>query len=369
MWRKSSIAGAFLALTLLLAGCNSGAYSKNTQGNLLFAEGKLDEALEAYQNAQVEDPDAPQPHYNAGNVLHEQAAYSEAITETLNALNGADSTLASWVNYNVGNSAFHLGQYEQAIEQYKTTLRTDPDDWDAKLNLEIAQQRLEQQQDQTCDNPQQSEDRQDQQDQQQDQQQQNEQQQDQQQQDQQQQDEQQQDQQQQDQQQQDQQQQDQQQQDQQQQDQQQQDQQQQDQQQQDQQQQDQQQQDQQQQDQQQQDQQQQDQQQQGQQQDQQQDQQQEQQHNQGQRATPTPTPTPTPQTGEQTQPSVGTGTPTPAPEGTEQAPLQLSAADLENMTREQALQLLGALAQEDETLQEHLQKLQPKPSNPNVRDW
>jgi len=39
------------------------------------------------------------------------------------------------------------------------------------------------------------------------------------------------------------------------------------------------------------------------------------------------------------------------------------------MTREQALQLLGALAQEDETLQEHLQKLQPKPSNPNVRDW
>jgi len=66
---------------------------------------------------------------------------------------------------------------------------------------------------------------------------------------------------------------------------------------------------------------------------------------------------------------VGTGTPTPAPEGTEQAPLQLSAADLENMTREQALQLLGALAQEDETLQEHLQKLQPKPSNPNVRDW
>ena len=305
MWRKSSIASAFLALILLLAGCNSGAYSKNTQGNQLFAEGKFNEALEAYQNAQVEDPDAPQPHYNAGNVLHEQAAYSEAITETLNALHGADSTLASWVNYNVGNSAFHLGQYEQAIEQYKTTLRTDPDDWDAKLNLEIAQQRLEQQQDQTCDNPQQSEDRQDQQDQQQDQQQQNEQQQDQQQQDQQQQD------------------------------------------------------------QQQQDQQQQDQQQQGQQ----QDQQQEQQHNQGQRATPTPTPTPTPQTGEQTQPSVGTGTPTPAPEGTEQAPLQLSAADLENMTREQALQLLGALAQEDETLQEHLQKLQPKPSNPNVRDW
>ncbi len=138
MWRKSSIASAFLALILLLAGCNSGAYSKNTQGNQLFAEGKFDEALEAYQNAQVEDPDAPQPHYNAGNVLHEQAAYSEAITETLNALNGADSTLASWVYYNVGNSAFRLGQYEQASEQAKTTLRTDPDDWDAKLNLEIA---------------------------------------------------------------------------------------------------------------------------------------------------------------------------------------------------------------------------------------
>ncbi len=138
MWRKSSIASAFLALILLLAGCNSGAYSKNTQGNQLFAEGKFDEALEAYQNAQVEDPDAPQPHYNAGNVLHEQAAYSEAITETLNALNGADSTLASWVNYNVGNSAFRLGQYEQAIEQYKTTLRTDPDDWECQAELEIA---------------------------------------------------------------------------------------------------------------------------------------------------------------------------------------------------------------------------------------
>ena len=251
MWRKTILTGISLALVILLAGCDSGASSRNAEGNQLFADGKLDEALEAYQNAQVVDPDAPQPHYNAGNVLHRQEAYTEAITETLNALNGADSALANWVDYNVGNSEFRLEQYEQAIERYKAALRANPDDVDAKLNLEIAQQRLEQQQ----------------QDQQQDQ------------------------------------------------------------------------------------------------------QQQDQQQNQGQRATPTPTPTPTPQSGEQQQPSAGQGTPTPSPEEPEQVPAGPSAADLENMSREQALQLLGALAQDDQTLQEYLQKLQPTPSNPNVRDW
>ena len=50
-------------------------------------------------------------------------------------------------------------------------------------------------------------------------------------------------------------------------------------------------------------------------------------------------------------------------------PVGLSAEDLEGMTEEQAIQLLEALAQEDETLQEHLLKLLPQQREANAKDW
>ena len=239
------------------------------------------------------DSVAARARFNLGNAYYSQALpkLTPPATDTTPSAGGQQPAVAPRTTPNTVQALNTAKEVEaglkllrSAITQYRSALRIDSNDTDARANIELAQSlidEIEQQQDQQQQD-QQQQDQQQQDQQQQDQQQQDQQQQDQQQQDQQQQDQQQQDQQQQDQQQQDQQQQDQQQQDQQQQDQQQQDQQQQDQQQQDQQQQDQQQQDQQQQDQQQQDQQQQDQQQQDQQQQDQQQQDQQQQDQQQQ---------------------------------------------------------------------------------------
>lgn len=46
--------------------------SKTREGNKLYKEGKFDEALSKWRDAQVENPDKEELHYNIGNGLHEQ---------------------------------------------------------------------------------------------------------------------------------------------------------------------------------------------------------------------------------------------------------------------------------------------------------
>ena len=276
---------ASLLLTLLLLSCTGIAQAEavsviTAEGNAELRSGDFDAAIEKFEAALSISKD-PRIAYNKA-IAHFRKGESDVARNLFGSVAAsANPALAARARYNMGNVDYSdaiklaeqdppaaIGKLRSAISHYRAALATNPQDKDARANIELAGKlirQLRQQQDQQ-NQDQQNQDQQQQDQQQQDQQQQDQQQQDQEQQDQEQQDQEQQDQQQQDQQQQDQQQQDQQQQDQQSQDQQQQQDQQQDQQQQDQQQQDQQQQDQQQQDQQQQDQQQQDQQQQDQQQ-------------------------------------------------------------------------------------------------------
>jgi Ca-activated chloride channel family protein len=94
----------------------------------------------------------------------------------------------------------------------------------------------------------------------------------------------------------------------------------------------------------------------------------------GGESTPTPgsppegsqgTETPTPQGEEQT----AGGTSTPQPEATPTPATQAGSEGQEGMTEDQARQLLEALGQEEQTLQQYLQRLQPVPDRPVEKDW
>jgi Ca-activated chloride channel family protein len=147
---KPMMALAFLALGLVLLGaCGSPAEKLNQDGNEAFAKQAFDDALQAYESAKIESPELAEPYYNAANALYRQEKYSEALEELQKALAYTeDRTLAESSFYNMGNSSFNTQEWEAAIDAYKEALLLNPDDGDAKHNLEVALQQQQQQQEQ-----------------------------------------------------------------------------------------------------------------------------------------------------------------------------------------------------------------------------
>lgn len=124
------------------------ARSKNREGNRLYEEKKYDEALKRYTEAQLEAPDAPQLHYNLGNVLFRKGELEKARDEYSRALASADPGLDPRAIYNLGNTFFSRQEYKDAVAAYQRALRLDPSDPDAKRNLELALLRMKQQEQQ-----------------------------------------------------------------------------------------------------------------------------------------------------------------------------------------------------------------------------
>ena len=129
---------ALAALVLCLSGCNPAPDQINNLGHESYLSGDYAAALAAYERAQVRAPESGEPYYNAGNALYRMKKYEEALQGYDDALRYAKSDLRSSGFFNRGNAAFQTQQYAQAIEAYKEVLRMDPDDMDAKHNLELA---------------------------------------------------------------------------------------------------------------------------------------------------------------------------------------------------------------------------------------
>jgi tetratricopeptide (TPR) repeat protein len=137
-----------LLAVLALAGCGQSAEKLNNEGNEAFANQDYEGAMMAYHQAQEEAPELAEPHYNAANTHYRQAGYEQAQQEIEQALVSEEGQgpLDQNSYYNLGNVFFQAEQYETAIEAYKEALRLDPDDVQAKQNLELAQRQLQQQQ-------------------------------------------------------------------------------------------------------------------------------------------------------------------------------------------------------------------------------
>ena len=141
-----------LTLSLVVAACSPSAEKLNKEGNSAYAKQAYEEALSAYQFAQIESPELAEPYYNAANSLYRQGMYAEALEQLSQALSYAkEETLAENSFYNLGNSSFSTQEWENAIEAYKEALLLNPDDLDAKYNLELALQQQEQQEEQEQD--------------------------------------------------------------------------------------------------------------------------------------------------------------------------------------------------------------------------
>ena len=139
------------------------------EGNRLYREGRFDEAHERYLDALRENPNSPIIRFNEGNALYQTQEFQRALDAYRHAAETGDPRLKSQAWYNLGNALYRQQQLGESIEAYKEALRLDPDDDDAKHNLEMALQQQQQQQQQPQDqqNDQENQDQQDQQQQQQ----------------------------------------------------------------------------------------------------------------------------------------------------------------------------------------------------------
>lgn len=126
-----------VATGLLAAACASGVHSLNEDGNRFYARGQYERALDSYQRARADRPDLYQIDYNIGNALHRLGDYPRAVEETRRATAAADSDLAFRAYYSLGNHHFRLGRLQAAFDAYKQALILNPDDFDAKYNLEV----------------------------------------------------------------------------------------------------------------------------------------------------------------------------------------------------------------------------------------
>ncbi len=135
----------FILFIIILTACAPSPEQINNRGNRSFNQQNYELALQDYLNAQVELPERAEPGYNAANTLEHQGDLQAAQQRLLGALETAGDELAQAIHYNLGNVLYQTQQYGLAVKSYQQALRLDPDDMDAKHNLELALQKQQEQ--------------------------------------------------------------------------------------------------------------------------------------------------------------------------------------------------------------------------------
>lgn len=140
-WGAVSGAAIGTALSPVQAEAES-VFSKIRKAERLYEEKQYDKALEAYLDAQVERPEDPLLRYNVGNAHYQIRHYADAEQAFLGVAASPDPALAQKALYNLGNCAYRQGKLDQAVAYYQRALDLDPEDEDARYNLEFVREEI-----------------------------------------------------------------------------------------------------------------------------------------------------------------------------------------------------------------------------------
>ncbi|MXX74135.1 MAG: tetratricopeptide repeat protein [Holophagales bacterium] len=129
--------------------------------------GAYDQALRGFADHQTERPDDPELSLNVGAAHYKLSDFEAADGEFYRAAAVGDDELRAQALYNLGNSAYRQDKLEDAVDFFMASLEANPDDLDAKFNLEFVREemRRRQQQNQDDQNQQQNEPQEEQEDQ------------------------------------------------------------------------------------------------------------------------------------------------------------------------------------------------------------
>jgi len=143
MRKKSLITlSIYIPIFFICCGFLQTTSGLNQKGNKQFEEKHYESALESYRKAQIKNPDNPEVRYNLGTTLYQLDQYQEAETQLEQALtNASTKELKATAWYNFGNAQYRLGQFDKATQAYREALNLNPNDKDAKYNLELLQKK------------------------------------------------------------------------------------------------------------------------------------------------------------------------------------------------------------------------------------
>jgi Ca-activated chloride channel homolog len=109
------------------------------KGNQLYQQSQFDLAEAQYRKALEYEPENEKAKYNLANTLQKQNKYDEAVKLLENlAGNSKDNSLKSAAYYNQGVAYTKIKNLDASIESYKKALRLNPNDKEARENLEKA---------------------------------------------------------------------------------------------------------------------------------------------------------------------------------------------------------------------------------------
>ena len=149
-------ARGFLACLVLVFGTGYRVYGQKGrhevgEGNRQFQAGEFEKARESYRRALGKAPGSPVATFNLGDSNYKLSDFSDAETAFLEAIQSENSEVAAGAHYNLGNSLFRQGRIEESAEAFKQALRLNPNDREAKHNLEfVLKQKQKQQQAKTA---------------------------------------------------------------------------------------------------------------------------------------------------------------------------------------------------------------------------
>ena len=116
------------------------------QADKMFESGDHYHAMQAYKQLLDENPNDPELNYNVGNSLYRMKMYDQAKSYYEKALSGtSDPKLKNNIQYNVANCEYKSKKLKESIEGYKQVLRKNPNDEDARKNLELALNQMKKQ--------------------------------------------------------------------------------------------------------------------------------------------------------------------------------------------------------------------------------
>jgi Ca-activated chloride channel family protein len=133
-------------LTILLLFISGHSFSQPEQaekeiqaGNTFYKQQQYDNAATEYRKAITSDPANSKAKFNLANTLAKQGKPDEAVKSfTEISDNTKDAELKSKAFYNKGAILSQQKKLEESIEAYKNALRQNPDDKEARENLQKA---------------------------------------------------------------------------------------------------------------------------------------------------------------------------------------------------------------------------------------
>ena len=108
-----------------------------------WALGRFDRALEGFIDRQIAKPDDAATMRNVGAARYRLGDFAGATEAYQQAASAAtDPELKERALYDLGNSMFRQGQLEESVKAYEAALAIDPEDEDARYNLEFVREEI-----------------------------------------------------------------------------------------------------------------------------------------------------------------------------------------------------------------------------------